>query len=60
MKLDREARRTMVQFLNGLAVALIAGFVLAPAATGSLEVPVAGFGLVGAVLLHAAALRLSR
>jgi hypothetical protein len=60
MKLDRESRRTVAQFLNGLAVAVVGTLVLAPAAGGSLQAIAVVCGLVGAALLHALALALCK
>ena len=56
MRLDREVRRTVAQFLNGLSVALIATLVLAPIASGAFQ-PIGGFAaLLCAVLIHLLAL----
>ena len=59
MRFDREGRRTVAQFLNGLGVALITTLVLAPVATGGLLNGTVTFvALVGAVLVHLLALAL--
>ena len=59
MRLDREVRRTIAQFLNGLAVALTAALVLAPAAESTFDGIAAVAALVGAGLLHLLALKVS-
>ena len=60
MKLDREAKRIVAQFLNALAVALLATMVLAPLAAGTLY-PASAVVAVGcAAMLHAAALLIAR
>lgn len=60
MKLDREGRRTVAHFLNGLSVALVGTLVLTPAAGGSLQAIAVVCGLAGAALLHALALALGK
>lgn len=55
MRFNRETKRTVGQFLNGVAVALIATLVLAPLAGGQLRPAVAAFAIAGAITLHAAA-----
>lgn len=60
MKLDRETKRIVTQFLNALAVALLATLVLAPIASGNLN-PASTVMAVGcAAVLHAAALLIAR
>ncbi|ODT66013.1 MAG: hypothetical protein ABS75_28955 [Pelagibacterium sp. SCN 63-23] len=54
--MKREIRRTSAQFLNGLAIAILAAGVIAPAASGSIRLPmVLASGLAG-LLLHGLAL----
>lgn len=60
MRLDREGRRTLAQFLNGMAVALIAALVLAPVASGTAKLELMWAGLVGASICHALALYAGR
>lgn len=59
MRLSRDGRRTLAQFLIGLAVACFAGLVLVPLADGSLEVGRAVMGAMGAALLLTAAILIS-
>lgn len=59
MKLDREGRRTVAQFLNSLAVAFVSALVLVPMAGGSIELDRVLTAAVTAALLHAAALMIS-
>ena len=56
MKLNREGRRIVAQFLNGLGVAVLATLVLAPAAVGNLYPSSAVIAVCGAAILHATAL----
>jgi hypothetical protein len=56
MRFDREVRRTVAQFLNGLGVALIATLVLAPVAAGAFHGVAFLAALVGAALAHLLAL----
>jgi hypothetical protein len=56
MRLDREVRRTLAQFLNGLAVAVIATMVMAPAVGEAVTGVVAVSAIIGAALLHLLAL----
>lgn len=56
MRIDREVRRTVAQFLNGLGVALIATLVLAPVATGAFNGSATVAALIGAALVHLLAL----
>ncbi|KQX35355.1 hypothetical protein ASD04_15055 [Devosia sp. Root436] len=59
MRLDREGRRTVAQFLNGLAVAMLATGVLAPLAGGTPQGAMTAAALIGAALLHLLALATS-
>lgn len=56
MRLDREGRRTVAQFLNGVAVALLATLVLAPLASGSLHALTAVMAIACAAILHGVAI----
>ncbi|WP_332702632.1 hypothetical protein [Devosia sp.] len=56
MKLDREGRRIVAQFLNGVAVAVVATMFLTPIAGGKVAIGTAALGLFGALTLHAVAL----
>lgn len=56
MRLDRERRRTLTQFLNGLAISNIAALVLAPLAAGTLKPAIMIGAIIAAVSLHAVAL----
>lgn len=60
MRLDREGRRTVVQFLNGLAVGTVATLVLAPLASGTLRYELVTGALVAAAVCHVLALRAGR
>lgn len=60
MRLDREARRTSSQFLNGAAVAMLSTLVIMPLSSGSFEVARTIAGIMAATLLHAAAIVISR
>lgn len=55
MKLDREGRRTAAQFLNGLAVAMVASLVLAPFGSGTTRWELVLAAMVGASACHALA-----
>jgi len=59
MRLDREGRRTVAQFLNSIAVALLSTLVLAPVAAGSFNLGGAVAGALAAALLHLAAIAIS-
>ncbi|WP_127754364.1 hypothetical protein [Devosia sp. 1566] len=56
MRLDREGRRTVAQFLNGVAVAVVATMLLAPMAGGKVDIGTAVLGAMCALTLHAMAL----
>jgi hypothetical protein len=56
MRLDREGRRVVAQFLNGIAVALVATMVLTPIAGGKVDISTAALGSACALALHAMAL----
>lgn len=56
MKLNREGKRMVAQFLNGLGVAVVATLVLVPAAAGNLSPSSAVMAVCGAAILHATAL----
>ena len=60
MRLDREAKRTSAQFLNGAAVALLSTLVIMPLSSGSFDVGRTVAGVVAATMLHAAAIVMSR
>lgn len=60
MRLDREGRRTVAQFLNSLAVALVATLVLAPLALGTLRPVYAAMATAAALLLHLIAVGTAR
>lgn len=60
MKLDREGKRTVAQFLNALAVALVATMVLAPLSAGTFRIASAAIAACCAAILHAAAVALGR
>ena len=60
MKLNREGRRMVAQFLNGLGVAVLATMVLAPAAAGNLYPFSAIVAVCGAAILHGGALLVTR
>lgn len=60
MRLDREAKRVLAQFLNALAVALLATLVLAPLAAGTLYMMPAMVAVGFAAILHIAALLIAR
>ncbi|KRA42069.1 hypothetical protein ASD80_10100 [Devosia sp. Root635] len=55
MRLNRETRRTAAQFLNGVAVSVVATLVLAPLAGGQARPVVTAIAIAGAMMLHAAA-----
>lgn len=55
MRFNRETRRTVAQFLNGVAISLVATLVLAPMAGGQVRPAAGAFAFAGAMLLHAAA-----
>lgn len=59
MRPDREIRRTIAQFLNGLAVAIIATLVLAPLAAETLRSHEAAVAIGVAVIIHMIAVRLA-
>lgn len=59
MRLDREGRRTVAQFLNGVAVAVVATMLLAPMAGGKVDIGTAVLGAMFALTLHAMALILT-
>ena len=59
MRLDRESRRTVAQFLNGVAVAVVATMLLAPMAGGKVDIGTAILGALCALTLHAMALILT-
>lgn len=50
MRLDKEGRRTVAQFLNGLAAGMVATLVLAPLAGGTLRPGLAAAAVVGAAI----------
>ena len=56
MRFNRETRRTVAQFLNGMAVSVVATLVLAPVATGAFNGIATVIALIGAVLVHLLAL----
>lgn len=56
MKLERESRRAVAQFLNGLAVAMVAALVLAPFAGGTARWELGAAAILGASICHALAL----
>lgn len=60
MRLDREGRRTVAQFLNGLSVGMLATLVLAPLASGTLKPALAVAAGLGAAVCHWLALHLGR
>ena len=59
MKLDRDRRRTVAQFLNGLAIALSSALIVVPVVSGSFDLGRTVAGVMAASVLHAAALKLS-
>ena len=59
MRFDREVRRSLSQFLNGLAVAGFSVLVLAPLANGTPRPVLAMAGAILAVLSAVAALAVS-
>ena len=59
MRLNREGRRTVAQFLNGVAVAMLVTMILAPLAGGKVDVGMATLGGACALSLHAVALFLA-
>ena len=59
MRLDREGRRTVAQFLNGIAVAVVATMLIAPIAGGNVNVAMVLMGAASAITLHAVALLVS-
>jgi hypothetical protein len=59
MKLDRDRKRTVAQFLNGLAVALSSALVVVPLVSGSFDVVRTVARVMAAAVLHAAAITLS-
>lgn len=60
MRLDRESRRTVAQFLNGLAVGTVATLVLTPLASGTLRYELVTGALVAATVCHVLALLAGR
>jgi hypothetical protein len=60
MKLHREGKRTVAQFLNALAVALVATMILAPLSAGTFRITSAAIVARCAAMLHAAAVALGR
>lgn len=60
MRLDREGRRTMAQFLNGLAVATLSLGALAPMVAGTATVAASAVAFIIATALHATALALTQ
>jgi hypothetical protein len=56
--MKREARRLAAQFLNGLAIAILAAGAIGPAASGAINMTVFLAALVGAGALHALAIAL--
>ena len=56
--MKREMRRTSAQFLNGLAVAIVAAGAIAPTASGSFSLPVMFASGLAGLLLHGLALLL--
>jgi hypothetical protein len=60
MKIDQDSRRTTAQFLNGLAVSVLTALVIGPLAAGTTKVAPAAVGIIGAALLHLAALHIGR
>ena len=56
MRFDREGRRTLAQFLNSLAVGMLATLVLAPLAAGTLRPGMAMGAMLGAAICHGLAL----
>ena len=55
MRLDPEGRRIVAQFLNGVAVAVVATMLLTPMAGGQMHVGMVLLGAVSAITLHAVA-----
>ena len=60
MKLDRESRQTVAQFLNGLAVTMVGALILAPFAVGTMRWGIALAAIFGASICHALALYAAR
>lgn len=60
MRLDREGRRTVAQFLNSLAVGIVATLILAPVAGGNFRPELAIGAAVTAAICHGLALRVGR
>lgn len=60
MKLNRETRRTVAQFLNGLAVTILATLVLTPLATENLQPGLSAAAVAGAAVVHALAVRVGK
>lgn len=59
MRLDREGRRIVAQFLNGIAVAVVTTMLIAPIAGGNVNVGMVLLGAASAITLHAVALLVS-
>lgn len=59
MRFDREGKRTVAQFLNGIAVALLTSLVLAPVAAGSARTHTVAIATLAAAVLHLVALVIS-
>jgi len=60
MRLDKEGRRTVAQFLNSLAVGILATLILAPLASGTLRPALVSGAVVAAAICHILALRAGR
>lgn len=56
--MKRETRRVAAQFLNGLAIAVLAAGAIAPAASGSISPTVASASVFAGVALHGLAMLL--
>ena len=56
MRITPEVRRTVAQFLNGVAVAVLVAGVIAPLATGAIISLSMAIATVGALAFHAIAL----
>ena len=54
--MKRETRRTTAQFLNGLAIAILAAGVIGPTASGGFSLPVVIASVLTGLVLHGLAL----
>jgi hypothetical protein len=59
MRPGKEVRQVLAQFLNGLAVAVLATMVLAPFGAGTLSIDWAIVATAAAGILHGLALRIA-